>query len=177
MERLNVHVLTVTYDSGNPVPPFVALGMSKEELDDTLEALAREEVDNRYFEEEDLLDDLAKFLTAERVAELEPLGLDAIGLLTPVEIVDMAKRFASITPSFDVLPLYRDPPPVRAFDLDDREAAAVLTGLRMIQAQGVPDDLDDLATNGGAFEPLDGDAIDGLCVRINFDVTGEAPAS
>ncbi|AXQ69059.1 hypothetical protein HOU02_gp150 [Caulobacter phage CcrBL9] len=111
MERLNVHVLTITYDSGNPVPPFVALAMSKEELDDNLQAKAREEVENLYFEEDDLFDDLAKVLTAERVAELQPLGLDAIGLLTPVEVVTMAKQFASITPSFDVLPLYLESTP------------------------------------------------------------------
>jgi hypothetical protein len=50
---------------------------------------------------------------------------------------------------------------------DDQETAIILAGLRLIQRQGVPDDLEDIATNFGAFDPLDDDDIDALCERIN----------
>ncbi len=52
-------------------------------------------------------------------------------------------------------------------ELDARELAAILAGLRIIQAQGVPDEIDDVATDGGAFDVLDDDDIDDLCERIN----------
>jgi len=51
---------------------------------------------------------------------------------------------------------------------DDQETAIVLAALRMIQRIGVQDQEQDVATNGGEFDPLGDDAIDELCERINF---------
>ncbi|UTU07723.1 hypothetical protein CcrC1_gp532 [Caulobacter phage C1] len=62
-----------------------------------------------------------------------------------------------------------------AFDLDEREAAAVIAGLRLLQRIGVPVELEDVATNGGAFDVLDDTAIDALCERINLDLTTTPP--
>lgn len=52
-------------------------------------------------------------------------------------------------------------------NLDNVELATILAGLRMIQRSGVPTELEDVATNGGAFEHLGDDDIDELCERLN----------
>jgi hypothetical protein len=51
-------------------------------------------------------------------------------------------------------------------DLDEREIAAVLAGLRCLQAGGFSVAMDVL-TNGGTIRPLDNNEIDALCERIN----------
>jgi len=51
--------------------------------------------------------------------------------------------------------------------LDDAQAAAVLAGLRLLQRQGCPPDLVEVATNCGRFG-LPSDAfLDALCERVN----------
>ncbi|MGD9613819.1 MAG: hypothetical protein AB7H90_01330 [Alphaproteobacteria bacterium] len=61
-----------------------------------------------------------------------------------------------------------------ALALPDRELAAVLAGLRLLQcgyvASGDPDDqagIELIASNNGALVPLDDDEIDALCERLN----------
>jgi hypothetical protein len=56
--------------------------------------------------------------------------------------------------------------------LNDREIAAVLTGLRLYQGTDIMGRSDgpallDIATNGDAFDALDLDDVDALCERIN----------
>lgn len=55
--------------------------------------------------------------------------------------------------------------------LSDRELAAVLAGLRMLETAAeehtLDDDIEDILTNGDAFEPLDPDEIEALCERLN----------
>jgi hypothetical protein len=61
----------------------------------------------------------------------------------------------------------------RIVTLASRELATVLAALRLWQQtvnrldSDCEDGLADIATDGGAFEPLDEDEIDGLCERIN----------
>lgn len=53
--------------------------------------------------------------------------------------------------------------------LTERETAAVLAGLRLMQRQTVLcAAVEATATGCGKFEPLDDDEIDALCVRINM---------
>jgi hypothetical protein len=59
-------------------------------------------------------------------------------------------------------------------ELDEREAAAVLAGLRLLQAelannggQGLGD-ISDVLDNSGTVDPLEPDEIEELCERINF---------
>jgi len=58
---------------------------------------------------------------------------------------------------------------------NDRELAAILTGLRMLQEQTCPAHLEDIATDGGRFPPLTADEIDALCERLNVIVTVPEP--
>lgn len=57
--------------------------------------------------------------------------------------------------------------------LNDRELAAVLTGLRMLQAQiddgagSVTDWVHEILTEGGTLAPMTGDELDVLCDHIN----------
>ena len=53
-------------------------------------------------------------------------------------------------------------------DLDNAQIAAVLAGLRLLQKQGCPDALEDIATNGGEFDLPGDDFIDELCEKINL---------
>jgi hypothetical protein len=57
--------------------------------------------------------------------------------------------------------------PAGNLDLDNAELAAVLAGLRMIQARGVPDDLEDVATDGGRCDLPSDEFIDDLCDKLN----------
>lgn len=54
-------------------------------------------------------------------------------------------------------------------ELDDREFAALLAGLRLLQ--GSPDaaspDIDMIATDNGQFPRLSAEEIDNLCDRLN----------
>ena len=50
---------------------------------------------------------------------------------------------------------------------DDQETAIILAGLRMIQRMGVHDEEQDVATNGGEFDPLNDDEIHTLCGWTN----------
>jgi len=61
---------------------------------------------------------------------------------------------------------YHRAPPV---GLDDRETAAVLAGLRLLQSDSIPGGtpLYDVLTGGGRLEPLDAGEIEALCERIN----------
>lgn len=53
-------------------------------------------------------------------------------------------------------------------ELDERERAAVLAGLRMLQHSRVwPMAVTEVATNMGTLSPLVGEDIDALCERIN----------
>lgn len=52
--------------------------------------------------------------------------------------------------------------------LSDREVAAVLVGLRLLQnAEALDVFLEDVATDGGRFERLSVEELDGLCRRVN----------
>ena len=54
--------------------------------------------------------------------------------------------------------------------LDERELAAVLAGLRQYQSNGRIDGIlecEEIATGGGAFESLSREEIDVLCERLN----------
>lgn len=51
--------------------------------------------------------------------------------------------------------------------LDEAQIGIIMAGLRLIQRQGIPDDLMEVATNGFKFDPLDDDEIDALCEQIN----------
>ena len=61
--------------------------------------------------------------------------------------------------------------------LDDRETAAVLAGLRMLQARrlgvvtiagsDLEASIDDIETDGGGLEAMGADEIDDLCERLN----------
>ena len=57
--------------------------------------------------------------------------------------------------------------------LDDRELGTVLAALRHYQRHlethncNAPRELEDIASNGGEFEPLDVTEIDGLCEQLN----------
>lgn len=52
-------------------------------------------------------------------------------------------------------------------NLDDAQVAAVLAGLRLLQRQGCPGDLEEVATSCGRFD-LPGDGlIDALCEQVN----------
>lgn len=61
----------------------------------------------------------------------------------------------------------------KRYALDNSEHATVLAALRCYQqvraASGgdIPDDLQDIADNGGTIEALESDDIDALCERIN----------
>jgi hypothetical protein len=55
-----------------------------------------------------------------------------------------------------------------AIELDERELAAVLAGLRSLSGTYHRSELEDILTDGGSFEQLDDDEIDELCERINF---------
>jgi len=57
----------------------------------------------------------------------------------------------------------------------DRELAAILTGLRMLQQQTCPAHLEDIATDEGRFPPLTAAEIDALCERLNVIVTAPEP--
>lgn len=70
----------------------------------------------------------------------------------------------------DVIGAGTVPDVVPAF-LDARDLAAVLAGLRLLQNKVDPrtygEDVDEILTDGGRLEPLDLDAIDQLCERLN----------
>lgn len=61
----------------------------------------------------------------------------------------------------------------KAYALDERELAAVLCALRLLQQVhgecdgDLPEDLQFIRDNAGAVEPLELDEIDGLCERLN----------
>jgi hypothetical protein len=56
-------------------------------------------------------------------------------------------------------------------ELDQRELAAVLAGLRCLQSHmgntDFPAELDDILTNGNTIRQLDENEVDKLCERIN----------
>lgn len=58
-------------------------------------------------------------------------------------------------------------------DLNDRQLAAVLAGLRLLQAHAMDgyenEHILDVFTNGESFEPLTPDEIDELCDSINLE--------
>lgn len=64
-------------------------------------------------------------------------------------------------------------PYVHAFSFDDRELAAVLAGLRLLQHalldenHPVPAAVWDIVTNGDLSYPLSGEEIDDLCQELN----------
>lgn len=73
-------------------------------------------------------------------------------------------------------------PAARPFDA--QELATVLAALRCYQqvrsqcGGDIPEDLQDIADNGGKFEAFDDDDIDGLCERLNLGEVGTvAPAT
>ncbi len=158
--RRTVHLLVTTYES--PYNPSAFVFFTKDEATAQAVESARDELLSVYEDEEELFDDLEKLLTPERVTHLRTLGLDALGALNEVEALDMAKSFTRF--GYDITPAFIETP---AFDFDDQDTAIVLAGLRLIQAQGVPNDLEDVATGGGEFEIMGDDAIDDLCERIN----------
>ncbi|AMK23262.1 MULTISPECIES: hypothetical protein [Sphingomonadaceae] len=51
--------------------------------------------------------------------------------------------------------------------VDDRELGALLAALRLLQQQGCPEELLDVATDGAAFRTIDTSEIDALCERLN----------
>jgi hypothetical protein len=51
--------------------------------------------------------------------------------------------------------------------LNSQELAAVLAGLRMLQSHGCPEDLQDIATDGGKTAVLTEEQIDELCEKLN----------
>lgn len=51
--------------------------------------------------------------------------------------------------------------------LDDVQAAAILAGLRLLQRQGCPADLVEVATNFGRFGLPDDAFLDALCEQVN----------
>ena len=51
--------------------------------------------------------------------------------------------------------------------LDDAQVAAVLAGLRLLQRQGCPADLEEVATSCGRFDLPDDDFLDALCEQVN----------
>lgn len=57
----------------------------------------------------------------------------------------------------------------KGLKLDKAELATVLAALRYWQRVGLKqiEPEDDIATDGGKFHPLDADAIDALCERLN----------
>lgn len=67
--------------------------------------------------------------------------------------------------------------------LDAEELATVLCALRCYQQVNgecggdVPDDLEDIRSDGGKLEPLDMDEVDALCERLNLGGIATAPAS
>lgn len=62
---------------------------------------------------------------------------------------------------------------VTAYWLTDREHATVLAALRCLQqvdsecAGDIPEDLQDIASNGGTLERMMNDEIDDLCLKLN----------
>ena len=56
--------------------------------------------------------------------------------------------------------------------LDDRELGTILAALRLLQKQGCPDHLTDIATEGFSLDPMARDEIYDLCERLN---TGGTP--
>jgi hypothetical protein len=55
--------------------------------------------------------------------------------------------------------------------LDDRELATILAALRLLQEQGCPDHLTDIATEGFSLDTMADDEIDALCERLNIGDT------
>lgn len=55
-------------------------------------------------------------------------------------------------------------------EISEREQAAILAGLRLLQDSDTSLVIDDIATNCGEFESLRSIEIDDLCERINFGV-------
>ena len=53
--------------------------------------------------------------------------------------------------------------------LTNHELATVLAALRLWQRSRHPLDLEEIATDEGALDPLDTDEIDSLCERINCE--------
>ena len=53
------------------------------------------------------------------------------------------------------------------YTLDDAQVAAVLAGLRLLQRQGCPADLEEVATSCGRFDLPGGDLLDALCEQVN----------
>ena len=51
--------------------------------------------------------------------------------------------------------------------LDDAQIAAILAGLRLLQRQGCPADLEEVATSCGRFGLPGGAFLDALCERVN----------
>ena len=51
-------------------------------------------------------------------------------------------------------------------EIDDRELATILAALRCYTEFGCS--AEDIATNGGEFEPLDDEEIDALCEEMNL---------
>lgn len=63
-------------------------------------------------------------------------------------------------------------------NIDDRQLATILAALRshqdnnLRQGSGITDKyLQEIATNGGTFQPLSVDEVNALCERLNFDTT------
>ena len=54
-------------------------------------------------------------------------------------------------------------------DLDDAQVAAVLAGLRLLQRQGCPGDLVEVATSCGRFGLPGDEFLDALCEQVNAD--------
>lgn len=55
--------------------------------------------------------------------------------------------------------------------LDDHELATILAALRLLQEQGCPEHLTDIATEGFSLDPMAADEIDDLCERLNIGGT------
>ena len=66
-------------------------------------------------------------------------------------------------------------------DIDRYELATILAGLRLLQqTPALPPEIEEIASECGAFTPLDSAQIEDLCARINLaseypwrDVTGD----
>src|SRR5262245_23443803 len=59
--------------------------------------------------------------------------------------------------------------------LNDRELAAVLAGLRLLQDHahdGYQEAIVEVASDGGKLDPLNASEIDALCERLNLDARG-----
>lgn len=97
-------------------------------------------------------------LTHAQRHRLEAFGSSATEI-PPSELADEA--------GFDVWIEEADIEGMSTMAVNDRELATLLAALRLYQQADCPTDLLDIATNGGAHNPMTPDEIDGLCEKIN----------